>query len=239
MTSREMHYDFKVKFNKLDAAKLRELLVPEIDRKLNEAQNAIIEMIAFPRGRKPYGFDIGQRTIDDIYTIVVEQNRVQAIVAYPIPGTRNYKVSLPGDYMFGVALRVNVVKGTCNKQLRATPTQHNDKIEEGSFSRASLEWEDIPYRITQDGAIVQTDGTFIINSGQYTYLRKPAFIHNAQDFEGGSYLSVDEQTTYTGEQNCELPETIHDSVVDLAVLFAMMDISSDISTKQAKTLISE
>jgi hypothetical protein len=38
MTAREMHYDFKQKLNKIDSQKHRNLKVPEIDWKLNEAQ---------------------------------------------------------------------------------------------------------------------------------------------------------------------------------------------------------
>ena len=41
MNIREMHYDFKKKFNKIDSQKNRNLLVPEIDWSLNEAVNII------------------------------------------------------------------------------------------------------------------------------------------------------------------------------------------------------
>ena len=49
MNAPEMHYDFKKKFNKIDSNNNRNLLVPEIDWTLNEAQDLYIKMVAEPR----------------------------------------------------------------------------------------------------------------------------------------------------------------------------------------------
>jgi len=43
MTTKEMHYDFKQKFNKIDSQKNKGLLVPEIDWLLNEALNFLLK----------------------------------------------------------------------------------------------------------------------------------------------------------------------------------------------------
>ena len=61
MNAREMHYDFKQKLNKIDSQKYRNLLVPEIDWKLNEAQEVFVKIIAEPRLRSQLGFEINQR----------------------------------------------------------------------------------------------------------------------------------------------------------------------------------
>ena len=39
----EMHYDFKIKFNKLDSNDYRDFQVPEIDWLLNEAQEIFLK----------------------------------------------------------------------------------------------------------------------------------------------------------------------------------------------------
>ena len=49
MSVKDMHYDFKTKLNKLDSNLYRNLQIPEIDRKLNEAMFIFIKSIAEPR----------------------------------------------------------------------------------------------------------------------------------------------------------------------------------------------
>ena len=67
-----MHYDFKTKLNKIDSQQYRNLRIPEIDWKLNEAQELFVKMIAKPRLRNHLGFETSQRSVDDIRTIVVK-----------------------------------------------------------------------------------------------------------------------------------------------------------------------
>ena len=80
MTISEMHYDFKKKLNKVDSEQNRNLLVPEIDWALNEAQELFIKMVAEPRQRSFLGFEKSQRTIDDIRTIVESE---QVVIGKP------------------------------------------------------------------------------------------------------------------------------------------------------------
>ena len=48
MTIQEMHYDFKMKLNKIDSEQYRNLRIPEIDWKLNEALEIFIKINAEP-----------------------------------------------------------------------------------------------------------------------------------------------------------------------------------------------
>ena len=48
MTIQDMHYDFKKKLNKIDSQQNRNLLIPEIDWTLNEAQELFVKITAFP-----------------------------------------------------------------------------------------------------------------------------------------------------------------------------------------------
>ena len=58
MSIKRMHYDLKVKLNKVDSQQYRNLLIPEIDWALNEAQNIFIKNIAEPRKMQQM-FDFG------------------------------------------------------------------------------------------------------------------------------------------------------------------------------------
>ena len=69
MSIKRMHYDVKVKLNKVDSQQFRGLLIPEIDWALNEALGIFIKRIAEPRKiQQPFdfGFEKNQRYIDDI-----------------------------------------------------------------------------------------------------------------------------------------------------------------------------
>ena len=68
MNIREMHYDFKKKFNKIESQKNRNLLVPEIDWSLNEAIDILIKLVGSPRLRNGLGFEVSQITREDLRT---------------------------------------------------------------------------------------------------------------------------------------------------------------------------
>ena len=77
MTIEEQHYDFKMKLNKIDSQQYRNLIIPQIDWLLNEAQELFCMVWPFqPPRMHQYGYEIGTRTLMDIRTVVVEDERV-------------------------------------------------------------------------------------------------------------------------------------------------------------------
>lgn len=104
MTIREMHYDFKKKFNKVDSQKNRNLLVPEIDWALNEAEKLFVKLIAYPRLRNHLGFETTQRSIEDIRTVVVKSSIIP---------NANKVVSLPSNYEYYLKAQCTISKGKC------------------------------------------------------------------------------------------------------------------------------
>lgn len=234
MNAREMHYDFKQKLNKVDSQKNRNLLVPEIDWKLCEAQDILVKVIAQPRLASQLGFEANQRTIDDIRTIVVDQRPADYL---PVSSydTSSFIVALPGDYWFLASAKVLATKGNCQDKILSTRlVQHNDEHEASPFDRSSFEWRIANIRFNKEGIRVFTDGTFTVTKLGLEYLKRPRRIHNAQDYQGGTYTALD-GTALTGSQDCELPEAVHREIVDLAVLITAGDLSlPDFQLKQAK-----
>lgn len=226
MNAREMHYDFKQKLNKIDSQKYRDLLVPEIDWKLNEAQEVFVKMIAEPRFAKTVGFETSQRTIDDIRTLVVDQNQSEDSCITPtIYDNGKYLAPLPDDYWFLVKSKIIASKGTCiNKEIKVVKVrQHNDLHEVSPFDRASFEWRETNIEFNKDGIIIYTDGSFTISLACLSYIKRPRLIHNAQDFRGGTYKTMS-GISLVGSQDCELPEGTHREIVDLAVLITTGDL---------------
>ena len=127
MTIKEMHYDFKKKLNKIDSQQYRNLLIPEIDWTLNEAQELFVKLVANPRQRSYLGFEINQRTIDDIRTLVV---RPESDPNASIQIQDNI-VTLPSNYWHFIKAEVTINKKSCGDRIaRFYLQQHDDEFEE-------------------------------------------------------------------------------------------------------------
>lgn len=235
MTIQEMHYDFKMKLNKIDSEQYRNLRVPEIDWLLNEAQEFFIKSVAFPRVPNHLGFETSQRTIDDIKTIVVDNKQLEKDL---INSEDKQKVFvLPTDYMFYISAKVTVSKAQCGlKEVRLLIKQHDDKFEESPFDNSSFEWSDINATFDSKGLRVYSDGTFDVENVKLNYIKEPAYIHNASDFKPeGQYKSLKTGLNLTGRQNCELPNQTHREIVDIAVMLASSNLDmQNIQIKQGK-----
>lgn len=230
MTIGEMHYDFKMKFNKIDSQVNRNLLVPEIDWLLNEAQEIFVKNIAEPRSLGSYlGFETSQRTIDDIRTIVIPDVDCSTLVA----GTTD-TFELPSDYWFYVKSVAYMTKGSFSDvQGTVFIRQHEDLFEISDFDKSSFEWRTVNAVFNKNGIKVFAND-FTVNKLRITYLKKLDYIHNATKFNGGQY-NLPNGVTLSGTKNCELPPHTHREIVDIAVMLASGQIQMpDYSIKRDK-----
>lgn len=222
-----MHYDIKMKVNKVDSQSYRNFLIPQLDWILNEAQELFIKMIAMPRNINSLsGFELNQRTIDDIKSIVVPDYIVTPV---------NNVVTLPQDYMFYIKSTAKISKGDCkDKDAVVVVRQTEDLAEISPFDKSSFEWRTINAVFNSTGIKIFTDSTFTVDKLSITYIRKPAYIHNAQKFNSGTYLLPGGQLL-SGKQDCELPPHTHREIVDIAVLLITGQLQlPDYSVKRDK-----
>lgn len=237
MSIKNMHYDFKLKFNKIDSQTNRNFLVPEIDWFLNEGAKLFVNMIAEPRLKKELGFETNQRTIDDIRAIVVNPKESE-------PGSwltvTDNVITLPEDYWHFLKGNVRMKKGNCNNiKARVHVQQHDDEFEESSFHNSSFEWRTVNALFYDGGLKFFTDGTFTINDFCINYIRTMTYMHNAEAFRTGGYKLPD-GTVLTGYEDCELPVVLHSEIVDIAVLLASGAIqTSDYPIKKDKLNINQ
>ena len=227
-----MQYDIKFKLNKIDSEQYKNFRIPELDWAINEAEEIFVKSIAEPRTSNYLGFEINQRTIDDIRTIVVNDATIVPIKI----NNETYKVSLPQDYMFYISANVIISKEKCaDRTARAILRQHDDRFEASPFDTSSFEWKEVNIRFYEDGIKLFTDGTFEIKEVKLNYIRKRKYIHNAQDFLPTSSYKLPSGIILTGTQNCELPEHTHREIVDIAVLILANNLDSpSYQFKQAK-----
>jgi len=221
-----MHYDFKTKLNKIDSQQYRNLRIPEIDWKLNEAYELFVKMVAKPRLRNKLGFETSQRNIDDIRTIVVKDYCspvVDGVATLP----DNYWHFISGDAIMDKNNCVGF-KGTV--RIR----QHDDEFENSPFDNSSFEWREVNGVFYEEGVKLFTDGTFTNRDFCMNYIKKLQYIHNAEDFRSGSYR-LPSGILLSGSVDCELPEQTHREIVDIAVALASSELQNpDHQTKLQK-----
>lgn len=206
-----MHYDVKMKLNKIDSQQYRNLIIPQVDWILNEAQELFVKMIAEPRIASHYGFEIGQRTWMDIRSIVTEGKQI---------APTNNVVALPLDFWYYVSAYCIMNKGGCERTShKIFIRQHDDDFENSPFDKSSFEWKTVNGVFNSNGLKLFAED-FNITKVLLTYIKKLKYIHNAKDFNGVGYKLPGCSSNLTGSVNCELPESTHREIVDIAVLIA-------------------
>jgi len=236
MDIRSMHYDFKQKINKVDSNQYRNLRVPEIDWKINEAYEIFVKAIAEPRIKNHLGFEVSQRNIDDIRTIVVNG---ETITTESTASEVNFK--LPENYVFFLSGEATIEKINCGEKVaRLIITQHDDRNKESPFDNSSYSWGEVNARFVGNTLKVFTDGTFTIKNIILNYIKKHDYIHNAQDFLPGQTYTLPSGAVLVGSQDCELPEHTHREIVDLAVLITTGELQiPDYQIKQEKVKLNQ
>lgn len=214
MNIAEMHWEFLRRLNKVDSQQNTRFPVPVIDQLLNEAIDAFVRSFGYPRSGR-IGVEGNQRAIDDFRTLIEKTDLTFTSVS------DYYQTQLPPDYRHFVKGVVSAKRGDCRKRIRAYVGQYDDLVEESSYTRSSLEWEEANIFFAKDFIRIWAD--FTPEYITLDYLRKPAKVYNAAAY-GGTYKDFNGNVLF-GTQNCDLPENTHSEIVDLAVLSATNDIS--------------
>lgn len=209
-----IHYDIKFKLEEVDSNMSKGLKIPELDWAINEAQEIIIKSIAQPRRRSDVGFEITQRTIDDIRPLVCSEKMLKGVAK--CDATSFLRV-LPEDYMYHIKSYSQAQKNTCFRTIRNFVVQQDDLHEEDSHSVSSFEWEEINAEFTKDGLIVFTDGTFDITGVKINYIRRPQYAHLATKHNTSGQYRLPNGTLLSGSQDVELPPSMHREIGDIAV----------------------
>lgn len=207
-----MHYLFKLYLNNR-AATSRNFQVPEIDVFLNQAQDSIIKDSVLYLNNKQ-GFETSNQGFNTVRTLIVSDMQIAITNSYAY---------LPLDFMYKLNVYCDIVKGKCNKTARVYVQQHDDLFEEEPLTRSSFEWNEINAVVDEKGYKLYTDNTFTLSKLRLTYIRKPKYIHNAIDYNGGSYKSLN-GALLTGSFDSELPSTVHQDIVNRAVTLASASI---------------
>jgi len=183
-----MHYDFEMKYNKLDSNGNEHLLIPEIDWLLNEAMEMYIRNIAEPFNNKFHGLELNQRTIDSISPII---KTVKLDVV-------DNRVELPSDYFFYVNATVSMTKGNCkDKEGILLLKQHDDLFRFDTYQNSSFEWREVVGNFEGKYLVLYVDD-FTVSSINLTYISRPDYLHNAESFNPGEGYELPSGEVLTG-----------------------------------------
>jgi hypothetical protein len=230
MNIAEMHWDFKLKANKLDSNHKKDLSTQEIDHFLNLAQTYFFESIYagnFARLQK-FGFESIQQTIDILSNFIPKNGQSMPITNF---GEGKYFVSFKDlNYKYAHLIRTHL--NTSCGEISVSIEQHDDLnfLLKDEFKKPSTKWKRALGVIQSDdeyssGLLIYTDPTTSVDSVILEYLRCPSKLfygrQDALNYEG--YDSLEFITTGVGYKkgddpvSCEFPEKYHPTIVDIAV----------------------
>ena len=231
MTVQDMHYDFKMKLNKLDSQQLRNFLIPEIDWLLNEAQELFVKWVAEPRIPNGLGLETNQRNTDDIRMLMKVQ-REKIMDAEDDKG--EWVVGLPDDYWHHVSGELSLASTQCGSiDCSVRIRQHDDETKVSPFDRSSILWREVngrflgkELRLEKPEDYSKKDFKDDDNRMVWIYLRKPRWISFAKGFANGAGYLMPGGVLVSSNQDCELPDSTHREIVDIAVMLASGQMQS-------------
>jgi len=189
MNIQEMHYDFKIKLNKLDSEQYRNLLVPEIDWLLNSATELFIKMINNPRYNPIPGFEKTRRDTEDLKNIVV--NSFEIIGERDENLIQQYIFTLPEDYLYYVSAKVQMDNPNCGLRIANLKIrQHEDEFIFSIFDKSSYEWKIVNGVFDENGIRCFVDDSFHLRALLLTYIRQYPYMHNANAFYNNTYTDL-------------------------------------------------
>ena len=237
-------YKIDQKLNKLSTNAHQQIQLEDKILALNEAQIKLIKQkvdgIAVANGM---GMDSFKKRYEDLQSLVVAYNDgvLPLTLADPILNRWAANVhALEPKYMFYVDSYILADKGRCTDRqiwINRDLAKHGDLqfIVNNIHYKPSFEYQETFNWLSSDELSIFTDGTFTPTELKLDYIRKPAYIHNAQDFLPTQSYTLPNGTVLVGTQNCELPEHTHREIVDIAVLITTGNLQiPDYQIKQAK-----
>jgi hypothetical protein len=226
MTISEMHYDWKLKIDKVDSFSKADFSPAEIDWLLNEAIMVIVKQRYGITNSKRSGFESSQKRIDDLKSLQIKFPLQPGITPTPL-ASNLFEVSLDDliyEYWFLTRATVDVVKPNCVEKASLKLIQHDDLNFALNDPFNKSDDTEVLYNFgrgssgTSDSIYLYPDSTYPLGQVFIEYIKKPAKV----SLGGYTYLDG----TLTTQQDCDLSEHLHNEIVDVAVQIASGIIES-------------
>lgn len=222
------HLNIKIKLDKTSSLSLPSFEPEELDFWINDAIDTFVKQRSDGLNIRKTGVEENQRRIDDLRTIILSGVSLKTT---PLNTNSYYEnntcFTLPSNYFryLGDQAEINV-NGTVSRVGSITTNADTLNIEqiEDPYSKHYLHHQTAkPIRMLRDDEILYiSDGTYSITDCYLTYIRKPA------------------EVDLTSNVTCDLPESVHSEIVNIAVKKILENIESQrYMTFSNETLASE
>lgn len=215
-----MHYDFNLKFDKVNSQHRQNFNRAEIDWLLNESISVVVKQRYGLSNNYRTGFEGIQKRIDDLSSIHIKYPTQPYVALVRHESENIYELplsSLSYDYWLFTRGVVKVVDESCNAIYEASIaiTQNDDLNfrKNDPFNDSNYEEVLANFGSSENGSSIYFyPGNLTLSEAYIEYLRKPARVNY------GNYVYID-GVTYP-QTDCDLPEFIHNEIVDTAVNIA-------------------
>jgi hypothetical protein len=217
-----MLFALKERVSKVDGNKYRNLPIPVLDARLNEAQDIYIRLVLAPRNPDDVKLITYRNDMETIRTLIKTSEKLDVTEYDDISDTAD----IPSDYRYFISGYVNATRRGCDKKLRVNPRKHDDDFQGSPNTASSFLFESCNSTLIGENRIRLYHGNdFVINDLVMDYIRIPKYIHNADKYGEGKYTLLN-GTELEGHQDCELPEECHSEIVDIAVAVIRGDFNT-------------
>ncbi len=213
MTIIDAHREFKIRYDKLDALLLPNLLSSEIDILLNQSQDRLVKQRYGKNNIKKEPYEETQKRSDDLKAITVNAVLLPSVNAVDNIDTLAQFVILPLDYWFIVQERVSISYTDCtgatvNDIIEVRPIEHNE------FSKVIKD----PFKKPNNTKVLR-----LMEANRVELI--PALGVTLTDYKL-RYIKEPRRVSLTSNVTFELSSHLHSEIVDEAVKVALELVES-------------
>lgn len=219
LNTQELHYDFKLKLDKIDSLSMPDFNIAQIDWLLNEAQDVFTKQRYQINNVYQSGFEASQKRYDDLKSLHIKFPLQPALTLTNLSGVYELALSdLEYDYWFLTRATVETFdQDACVHTAIVKMTQSDDLSEALRDPFNSPHGEEIPGNFGRSSSgtgssLYLYPGTLVLGRAYVEYIKRPRKMYVS------AYTYIDGTTTTP--QDCELPEHTHSEIVDIAVQLA-------------------
>lgn len=220
MLIQDFHRNFKIGLDKIDSLGYPDILPEEIDVFLNNNILKFINQRLYGNNPRGENFEETQKRFDDLITLVKSDILTPIAFSSVFDKPNSATVDIPTDYLHMINEEVDIQFNDCNngqenRRIRVIPITHdkyNDIIKD-PFNKPN---HNKVIRLGYDNKLELISSTDSIILFYYIrYIRKPASVRYGTIYP-----------TPTTDVQCDLPESVHQEILDLAILDCLEKIES-------------
>lgn len=218
--TQQLLYKLDMRLNKKVSNEHQSIPLEDKILALNEAQIKLIKKKVGTNNIYGLGLDSFKKRYEDLQQLIVQFEPLNVTFTADIYASWEADLTLlTHQFMFPLDMYTVCTKDKCTNRVvyLSKLVKHGDlsTLMYNTHYAPSFEWQESFAVISSNKIITYTDGTFVVNKFNLSYMRYPVKI------DALGYINFDGTSSIA--QNCELPAYLEDELLDLAILELAMD----------------